>query len=74
MRNRTRLLALAVVVIGGGTLASPRAAHATYVPPPTLEPVQYCCCQVTSLNSCGNRCCSPRGCSINANGCYTARM
>lgn len=75
MRNRTRLLALAVVVAGGGTLASPRAASATYnPPPPLLGPAQYCCCEVTSLNTCGNRCCSPRGCTITASGCTTARL
>jgi hypothetical protein len=73
MRNRTRLLALAVVVVGGGTLASPRAAHATYNPPPTLGP-QYCCCEVTAINTCGNRCCSPRGCTITSTGCTTARL
>lgn len=75
MRSRIRLLALAVVAIGGSTLASPRAAHATYAPPPMLDaPAQYCCCEVNSLNMCGNRCCSPRGCTVTANGCQTARM
>lgn len=69
MRTRTRLLALAVVAIGGGTLASPRAAHATYAPPPTL----YCCCEV-SYGICINRCCSSRGCTVTGNGCTTARM
>lgn len=73
MRSRIRLLALAVVAIGGGTLASPRAAHATYAPLPTA-PALYCCCEVNSLNMCGNKCCSTRGCSITANGCLTARM
>jgi hypothetical protein len=29
---------------------------------------------VNSVNMCGNKCCSPRGCSITANGCLTARM
>jgi len=67
MPNRIRTLALAVVAIGGAALAGPRAAHATYAPPPTM----YCCCEVTSYNACGNRCCSPRGCRINANGCVT---
>lgn len=70
MRTRVRLLALAVVAIGGGTLASPRAAHATYAP---TGPALYCCCEVTPLNMCGNKCCSPRGCTITANGCQTAR-
>lgn len=72
MRNRIRLLALAVVAIGGGTLASPQAAHATYAPRPT-GPI-YCCCEVNQLNMCSNQCCSPRGCTITANGCQTARM
>ena len=69
MRNRIRLLALAVVAIGGGTLATPRAAHATYAPPPTL----YCCCEVQN-GVCTNRCCSTRGCAANGNGCTTSRM
>ena len=73
MRTRIRLLALAVVAMGGGTLASPQAAHATYAPPPTLGPI-YCCCEVNAVNMCSNKCCSPRGCSITANGCLTARM
>jgi hypothetical protein len=73
MRTRIRLLALAVVAIGGGTLASPRAAHATYAPLPTLGPL-YCCCEVTPLNTCGNRCCSPRGCTVTTNGCQTTRV
>jgi hypothetical protein len=70
MRNRTRLLALAVVAMGGGSLAGPQAAHATYMPPPTL----YCCCEVTQYNTCGNRCCSTRGCTVNSNGCTTAQV
>jgi hypothetical protein len=73
MRNRIRLLALAVVAIGGGTLASPQAAHATYAPP-LGGPAIYCCCEVNSVNMCSNKCCSPRGCTITANGCLTARM
>lgn len=66
MRNRIRLLALAVVAIGGGILASPRAAHATYRPPPTL----YCCCEMVG-GDCVTRCCSTRGCTSNGNGCLT---
>lgn len=74
MRSRIRLLALAVVAISGSTLAGPRVAHATYLPPPTLTgPAIYCCCEVNSVNMCSNRCCSPRGCSITANGCQVAR-
>lgn len=69
MRKKIRTLALAVVAIGGGTLAGPRAAHATYAPPP----IQYCCCEV-QYGVCTNRCCSPRGCSITADGCVTNRM
>jgi hypothetical protein len=65
MRNRIRLLALAVVAMGGGTLATAREAHATYAPPP----VWYCCCEVNSLDRCENRCCGPRGCRIDADGC-----
>lgn len=66
MRNRIRLLALAVVAAGGGILASPRAAHATYQPPP----LPYCCCEISG-GQCINRCCSLIGCSINGNGCTT---
>jgi hypothetical protein len=69
MRNRIRLLALAVVAIGGGTLATPREAHATYAPPPAL----YCCCEINA-NACTVRCCSTRGCTVTAEGCVTARM
>lgn len=65
MRNRIRLLALAVVGIGGGTLATPRPAYATYYPPP-----QYCCCTMEN-GRCVNRCCSSFGCSVDANGCLT---
>ena len=72
MRNRIRLLALAVVAIGGSTLAAPRAADATLAPP--LEEPLYCCCEVNSINRCGNKCCSPRGCTITASGCLTLRM
>lgn len=64
MRNRIRLLALAVVAIGGGTLGSPRPAYATYAPPPPL----YCCCEMEGTR-CINRCCSRFGCSVNAGGC-----
>ncbi len=66
MRNRIRLLALAVVAIGGGTFATPRPAYATYSPPP-----QYCCCEML-YGQCMNRCCSSFGCSVDANGCTTA--
>lgn len=65
MRMRIRLLALAVVAIGGGTLASPREAHATDPEPPT----QYCCCQVNEYNMCVNRCCGTLGCRVTADGC-----
>lgn len=70
MPNRIRLLALAVVAIGGGALASPRPAYATYAPPPAM----YCCCEMTSYGSCLNRCCGPRGCRITADGCQLFRM
>ncbi len=66
MRNRVRLLALAVVAMGGGTLATPRPAYATYAPPP-----QYCCCLIEN-NRCVIRCCSAFGCSVDAEGCTTA--
>lgn len=66
MRNRIRLLALAVVAIGGGTLARPSPAYATYAPPPL-----YCCCEMDG-NRCANKCCSAFGCSVNAGGCVIA--
>lgn len=66
MRNRIRLLALAVVAIGGGTLAAPAPAYATYAPPPL-----YCCCEMQGTR-CINRCCSRFGCSVTANGCNMA--
>lgn len=65
MRTRIRLLALAVVAIGGGTLASPRPAYATYSPPP-----QYCCCEMQN-GRCTNKCCSSFGCSVGPDGCLT---
>jgi hypothetical protein len=68
MLNRIRLLALAVVAIGGGALAAPRTAHATYTAPP---PILYCCCDLPGSGACANRCCSPRGCRITAQGCLT---
>ncbi|HEX6038301.1 hypothetical protein [Longimicrobium sp.] len=71
MRDRIRLLAIAVVALGGGTLTSARPAHATYAPPP--PPPQYCCCEMTSYGSCQSRCCGPRGCRITADGCQTAQ-
>jgi hypothetical protein len=65
MRNRIRLLALAVVAIGGGTLATPSPAYATWSPPP-----QYCCCEIR-YGRCANRCCSTFGCSVSEEGCVT---
>lgn len=65
MRNRIRMLAIAVVVIGGGALANPRPAYATYSPPP-----QYCCCEMAG-SDCISRCCSTFGCSITPTGCRT---
>ena len=67
MRIRTRLLALSVVAIGGGTLATPREAFATYSPPP---PPLYCCCEFDN-GRCLNKCCSMFGCSATGNGCIT---
>jgi hypothetical protein len=69
MRKKIRTLALAVVAIGGGALAGPGAAYATYV----AQPVVYCCCEAV-YGVCVNRCCSPRGCTITAQGCITNRM
>lgn len=63
MRNRIRVLALSVVAIGGGVLASPRPAYATYIPPPL-----HCCCEMDRYG-CKNKCCSPNGCSVTAEGC-----
>jgi hypothetical protein len=68
MRKRIRALALAVVAIGAGGLAVPRAAHATYAPPPA----NYCCCEA-AYGICVNRCCSPRGCTVTPDGCVTLR-
>lgn len=70
MQNRIRLLAIAVVALGGGALASPPAAHATYSPPP---PPQYCCCEQTSYGACVSRCCGPRGCKITGDGCQVTQ-
>lgn len=69
MRTRIRLWALAVVALGGTSLASPRAAHATYSPPEVPSPLA-CCCEAVN-GGCGNRCCSPNGCTITAGGCTT---
>lgn len=69
MLNRIRLLALAVVAIGGGALAAPRTAHATYIP--VRPPPEYCCCDLPNSGPCVNRCCSPRGCRVTAVGCIT---
>jgi hypothetical protein len=65
MRTRIRLLAIAVVALGGGTLAGPKQAHATYAPPP-----QYCCCEVVG-GTCVSRCCSVFGCSATSTACST---
>jgi hypothetical protein len=69
MRNRIRILALTVVAIGGGALVDPRAAHATYKPPPSA-----CCCEVSPYGGCLTRCCSPLGCTITAEGCRTVQF
>lgn len=71
MQNRIRLLAIAVVAIGGGTLTSARPAHATYTPPP---PVEYCCCERDRYGACVSRCCGPRGCRITADGCQVSQQ
>jgi hypothetical protein len=64
MRNRIRILALTVVAIGGSGLVNPRAAHATYKPPPP----SYCCCQMDRYG-CVTKCCSPLGCTVTPDGC-----
>jgi hypothetical protein len=64
MRNRIRVLAMTVVAAGGATLATPRPAEATYVPPPGNS----CCCQVV-YGRCVMRCCSPLGCTATPDGC-----
>lgn len=71
MRTRIRLLAIAVVALGGGTLVGPQSAHATYAPPP--PPPLYCCCEMGNYGACANRCCGPRGCKITADGCQAAQ-
>lgn len=64
MRNRIRILAMAVVAAGGAVLATPTPAEATYKPPPP----QACCCMMVD-GRCVTKCCFAIGCTVNADGC-----
>jgi hypothetical protein len=72
MNRRLNLLAAAVILGGTSLLATPRAAHATYLDPWRLtapaDGVTYCC--RTGDNA---RCCSATGCMSKDGVCIVLR-
>ena len=66
--HKLRITALAVIALGGGLLAAPDEASATYRKPPAMFCCEYRIVQ-WGIDRVLSSCCHLGGCQANADGC-----